>query len=94
MNENGYCVKSCDNPLAKYNMDDKICEIECLEGQLYNRDLGRCLFDIQNLHPQLISINGCGHEKLVEYNKDGYYKSLPTVFTCGQTILTSENQTT
>ena len=44
LNENGYCVKSCENKLTKYNFDEKICEIECKEGQFYDRELSRCLF--------------------------------------------------
>lgn len=46
LNENGYCVSSCKNEMATYNLDKNLCEIECLEGQLYNRKLSRCLFDI------------------------------------------------
>ena len=46
LDENGFCQKSCENELTTYNLEENICEIECLEGQLYHRSVSRCLFDI------------------------------------------------
>ena len=42
----------------------------------------------------MISINGCGHEYLVEFNKDGYHTSLPTNYTCDQSFITARNDET